>query len=79
MEKVYIIILFFVPGMIVRLMNNFIAERTKAEAPKYEYLAELVVDSSVVSLITVSIFSVQTFGELIKQLNSVSYRSALRG
>lgn len=74
METIYLVLLFIVPGILVREIRLYMKKERTIEKPSYEYLFEIVLDSIIVDTVTVTIlhvaagWNVETIGELIETL-----------
>lgn len=73
MESIYLIVLFIVPGMIVKTIYNTIEKPKRQRVPFYEYLVEVVIDSIIVTLPAILIMKIHNLQLLSYKISDVNF------
>jgi hypothetical protein len=86
METIYMLVLFFGPGLMVKAMDEFVYKTRKQKISTYDYVFEVVAHSIVVFAIlnilyaaivrVVNVKSIQTVSELLERMDSLSFMAA---
>jgi len=65
-ETIILVIIFLVPGLIVRLLRNFFVPRKRTKLPRFEYLSEIIIDSVIVSVCAIFITGRDSIIEILE-------------
>lgn len=73
MEIIYPILFFIVPGMIIKTIYNTIEKPKRQKVHLYEYLSEVVIDSTIVLFLSAIAYNTLTLNDLIEKLDDIIF------